>query len=367
MKRIKLAIVSPSFNAYSETFIQAHKKYISANIFYYFGGRIPISLENCDRIAPYWVKAKSKAIARLKNIPSLESELNFSYSLNKNKIQVVLAEYGPTGMAVLPICKKLNIPLIVHFHGHDASVYETIKANQNYLPVFEYANAIIAVSKSMKQKLILLGCPEKKVFLNTYGPNDSFLSIQPKFQKKLLIGVGRFVDKKAPYYTIMAFRKTIEKHPDAQLILAGDGPLWNTCKNLVKHWGLESNVHLPGVITPDQYREHLSNCRAFVQHSITAENGDMEGTPLAVLEASAACVPVISTYHAGIPDVIIHQQTGLLSVEHDVKTMAKLMDQLLSDLALAKRMGAKGKEHVANHFSMNRHIETINQLILQAR
>ena len=84
-----------------------------------------------------------------------------------------------------------------------------------------------------------------------------------------------------------------------------------------------------GVITPEEYRSELQNSLAFVQHSITAENGNMEGTPLAVLEASAAGIPVISTNHAGIPDVVLYEQNGLLCQEKDVQKMTDNIIKLL--------------------------------------
>ena len=105
---------------------------------------------------------------------------------------------------------------------------------------------------------------------------------------------------------------------------------------------------------------------AFVQHSITADNGDMEGTPVAVLEASAAGLPVISTFHAGIPDVIIHGETGLLVEEHDVEGMANYMIHLLENPDKAINMGAKGKTHIRDNFSLDRHLNTISELVKKA-
>ncbi|MCV9388811.1 glycosyltransferase [Reichenbachiella ulvae] len=366
MNKIKVALISPSQNAYSETFIQSHKRYLDGDIFYYYGGKLPLYLEGSQSIVPTAIRIINKLAGWIRKDTSFESAANLEYSLKKKNIQVVFAEYGPTGMAVLRICQKLKLPLIVHFHGHDASVLKTIENNKSYIPIFNYAQQIIAVSQAMKNKLIDLGCPKEKIIVTPCAPDDSFFEISSTLSEETFVGVGRFVDKKAPYYTILAFKKVLNKHPNAQLILAGDGPLRNVCKNLIQHWGIQQNVQLPGVIKPTDFKELLSNCRAFVQHSITAENGDMEGTPVAVLEASAAGVPVVSTFHAGIPDVIIHQQTGLLSDEHDVETMARHMDQLLSDSVFSKKMGTKGKEHVANHYSMDRHIGLLNKLIQQS-
>jgi len=121
-----------------------------------------------------------------------------------------------------------------------------------------------------------------------------------------------------------------------------------------------------GVITPEFYRELLSNSLAFVQHSITADNGDMEGTPVALSEASIAGLPVISTFHAGIPDVIVHGKTGLLSHEHDVEDMANNMLQVLNDKELAKKMGASGKQYMRENFSLDKHIKILQNLLEQA-
>lgn len=366
MKRINLAILSPSFNAYSETFIQAHKELIQANTHYYYGGDTPIFLDGKIRITNIFNRLKNKIRGKIKQDPLYEARQNLQDSFKENKIEVVLAEYGPTGMNVLPVCKALNLPLIVHFHGYDASREKVIKDYDNYLAIYDYASYIVAVSKVMQTKLQALGCPSEKLILNTYGPNDSFLQITPSSDQKQLVGIGRFVDKKAPYYTILAFKEVVKAHPNAQLILGGNGPLWNTCQNLIKYWELQDNIKLPGILKPVEYQKLLESSRAFVQHSITAEDGDMEGTPLAVLEAAAASVPVISTYHAGIPDVIIHQETGLLCQEHDVDMMAKHMKQLLSDKSYAMSLGKKSRQRVQENFSMDNHIHTLNQLIQQS-
>ncbi len=123
---------------------------------------------------------------------------------------------------------------------------------------------------------------------------------------------------------------------------------------------------MPGVLTPLEFQAHLKEACAFVQHSITAYDGDMEGTPVAVLEASAAGLPVISTFHAGIPDVIIDGETGLLCEEHDVDGMAKNMIKILDNFGLAKRMGAAGKKRIKENFSMEKHLGILSEVVQKA-
>ncbi len=366
-----IAIISPNKNAYSETFIQAHKNLLKGNIHYLHGGNIPTNSDKNGNLMKYYWKHHF-LLKLLKLLPAffyhkLKKQTNNDYLkfyLKNEKIEIVLAEYGVTGAVNLELLKELNIKLIVHFHGFDASVKQVItKYKTAYKEMFEYANSIIVVSNVMKQKIFELGCPEKKLVLNTYGPNQLFLDIEPIFSKKQFIAIGRFVDKKAPYYTIVAFQKVLQKHPDAKLIFGGDGFLINTSKNIAKMLNISKNVIFFGVIPPEDFKKYLKESLAFVQHSITAENGDMEGTPVAVLEASAAGLPVISTFHAGIPDVIINEETGLLVEEHDVDGMAKNMLRILDDIQLAGKLGEAGKKRVIENFTMEKHISTIQKLI----
>lgn len=232
--------------------------------------------------------------------------------------------------------------------------------------MFANAASIIAVSKVMQSKLVDMGCPADKITYNPCGPNDLYFDITPHYTGKKFVWMGRFVDKKAPYYTILAFHKLLQRHPGATLVLGGEGPLLNACQNIVKYLGIEKQVTLPGVLTPEQFRAHLKDAIAFVQHSITAANGDMEGTPVAVMEASAAGLPVISTRHAGIADVILHKETGLLVEEHDVDEMAEWMNWILENPVRAREMGLEGKRRIREKFSMEKHLSILSQVIIQS-
>lgn len=364
---MRLAIVSPSNNAYSETFIQAHKEFIKAEKFNYYGGRIPTHLEGKGLLLGSTLLKRvfniaSNRIFNKGNITLVEEA--FYTSLKKNKIDVVLAEYGLTGAAITPICKKLKIPLLVFFHGYDAYSKPILEQySEKYNRMFNYARTIFVVSKDMYRRLREFGCPEDKLVLNVYGPNEIFFKVHSEQTKKNIVAVGRFVDKKAPYFTILAFRRVLEQHPDAHLFLAGEGALLNTCQNIVKYFNLSHNIHFIGIISPDQFRNYLSNSSVFVQHSITAANGDSEGTPVAILEAQAAGIPVVSTKHAGISDVVLEGKTGYLVEEGDADGMAEMISRLLSDLPRAKEMGDEAKSHIQKNFTLKAHISTIEKYL----
>ncbi len=366
---MNLAIISPSYDTSSETFIQAHKRIPGVKVFFYYGGVVPKFLEGQGPVdfKTIWAIMNRTGQQRDKRTNLSLPEEALVKSFKQHQIDCVLAEYGTTAVGVLNVCRNLNLPLIAHFHGFDASVHLVIEKNlKAYQQLFDYASSIIVVSRSMEKKLLGLGCPTSKLVYTVCAPDDAFFDVKPNYSKQQFVGIGRFVDKKAPYYTLLAFQKTLLNHPDAQMIIGGDGPLLNTCNNLVKYLKIKKNVLLPGHITPGQYREYLKESIGYVQHSITAENGDMEGTPVGILEAGAAGLPVISTIHAGIPDVIIHGRTGLLCKEHDVEQMAAHMEQLLNDKQLAIKLGTAGKENIRNNFSMEQHLEVLTAAVQKA-
>jgi colanic acid/amylovoran biosynthesis glycosyltransferase len=355
-----LAILSPIQNAYSETFIRAHKQ-LPFNIRYYYGNYLPFALENTGNIVDYSRISKLKA----KLFPKLSyPEYSFYSSLKKEKVDCVLAEYGPTAAKCLKAIEVLKVPLIVHYHGFDASAHPIIAEYKNlYIAVFQYATKIIVVSKKMYFDLIQLGCPTDKLIINTYGPDPYFFEIAPHFSKPCFVSIGRFVDKKAPYLTIAAFKKVVETHPEAQLFMAGDGPLLNSCKNLVKVWNLSNNVVFKGAITSDEVQGLFKNALAFVQHSIVSDEGDSEGAPVAILEASAAGLPVIATRHGGIPDIILENETGFLVDELDISLMSNYMIRFLDNPDQAKKMGIRGKNYIKKNFQLESHLKIITGLV----
>ncbi len=360
---MNIAILSPANKAYSETFIQAHKKYLKGNIFYFFSGELPTEIEggvlfNSRRKRMLYILKGSFQLNRF----SLK-ELALLASFKRNKIDLVFAEYGGTGEAVVAICKKLKLPLIVHFHGFDASHKNQLAVHNQYKRIFNYARFIIAVSRKMERDLIELGCPREKLVYTVCGPEKEFFNIQPAFTKQQFIAACRFVNKKAPYYLILSFLEVIKEFPSAKLLIAGKGELHDTCQNLIRFYNLDKNVKLTGVLTPEKFRDYLKESQALVQHSIITDDGDSEGTPVVILEAGAAGLPVIATNHAGIPDVIINGETGFLTEEHDVQGMADNMIKILKDVELAREIGKRAKKHIHENYTMESHIKILNGLI----
>jgi glycosyltransferase involved in cell wall biosynthesis len=285
----------------------------------------------------------------------------------QHKVDVMLAEFGPAGADIAPHAKALGIPLLVHFHGHDAHRKSVVDPyRERYRQMFASAEAILSVSRFMTRTLIDLGADPSRVIYNPYGPRDRFFEVTPTYERTVL-ALGRFTDIKANYLTLAAFAKALLSVPDARMVMAGEGELLETCKTLASTWGISDRVSFPGAIPHADAVKLFVNACCFAQHSVTPSYGDAEGTPVAILEAGAAGLPVIATKHAGIPDVVIDNESGFLVDERDVRAQAEHMVRLLRDPELCRAMGARARKHIRTHFSMKHHIGRLQQAVDVAR
>jgi glycosyltransferase involved in cell wall biosynthesis len=361
-KNKRIAVVTHKLDAYSETFIHAQIKLLPADMVLH-GGLLPSKTGEKSIISNF--KKNLNRITQLlfkREIFTLENAI--IHLLQQEKIDVVLAQYGPVGVAILPICRKAKVPLVVHFHGFDASHFKTLeKYAAGYRDMFDYAKAIIVVSGKMAEQLKRKDCPPQKIIVNHYGVNEIFYSAKPLYESDIFFALGRFVEKKGPQFTIRAFAKVAGQFPAARLYMAGDGPLLESCRNLVKELSLTNSVFFPGIIKHDMVPAFMQKSIAFVQHSIVAESGDSEGTPVAIMEASAAALPVIATIHAGIPDVVLDGITGILVPEKDIDKMADAMRLILSNKTLARSMGEAGRERIQSNFTMERYITVLREAL----
>ena len=364
---MKRCIAYPNKKSYSETFIHNHIEYLKPALTL-SGGWRPYRTSTGDTIIKMPL-AEPVRVGVKRTLPILYPAF-YTYFLTRylkeNRPDVLLAEYGPTACAVMAACRRANVPLVVHFHGFDAVEKETLKKFQSqYRQLFAQAKAIVAVSNDMVEQLVRLGADPEKVIRNPYGVETKLFSgAEPEKAEKLIVTVGRFTAKKAPQLTIRAFDKVLDRHPDARLVMIGNGELFESCKKLVDELQLKYAVQLVGVKSAAEIAEWHKKARMFAQHSmVNPVNGDSEGTPNTVLEASAAGLPIVSTRHAGIKEAVEHGMTGFLVEEGDYQGMAKYMVQLLDEPKLAGEMGRNARQKMINEYEMSARIQELNRIL----
>ena len=360
---MRVAMISPAKDSYSETFIQAQKLALD-NVLFYYGGALPVYAEGKAKLLskPESYLYKLKRYIKLTTFSDAEQALKKSFL--KNEIKVVFAHYGTTAIRILNVCQFLNLPLVVHFHGYDISKKEILnKFHSEYIEIFKYAFKIIAVSNEMINDLMKLGCPKEKIVYSPCTPEDDYYKIEPNYNSLNVLAIGRFTEKKAPDITIKAFAKVCKELPEAKLYMAGEGKEKEKCVKLVNELGLEDRVYFLGAINKSEIIQRMEDSRVFIQHSVTAKSGDKEGTPVALLEASLAGLPIIATRHAGINDIVTHEETGLLCDEYDIDAYSLNLCRVLQSSELASVMGRAGRIRVKKKFNRSKQMEKLQKLI----
>lgn len=377
---MRICVVTPSEIEATETFIRAHIKRLAGDIKHLSGYWLDYTWQNRKLMELYqeshhesgqWLNLLPRFIEfrlRRKFFPRVTDFDVACDFLKSQKVDVVLAEYGTAAAFITPVCKAIDIPLVAHFHGADASRYKTLRDfKDRYQEMFNYASSVISVSHAMSRKLMDLGCSNEKICYNPYGPDQQFFEVTPDYKSDTLLAVGRQTGKKGPYLTLDAFRRALKANPELKLCMIGQGDLLEVSMNLAKAWGIEDSVEFVGSASPDEIRARMHAACAFVQHSLVALDGDSEGTPVAIIEAAAAGLPVISTRHAGIPDVVIDGITGFIVEPCDSRAMADRIVRLSCDQTLAEQLGQEARHRISTHFSMDKHISNLDQLLQKAK
>lgn len=352
--RLRVAVFSPNQRTSTETFIRAHIERLPMDTIQIYGPHWHMA----DPRGYCWPLLRYAGEALRRVAPRTDRSvysLALARKLKRLKVDVVLAEYGTTGATVLGACRMAKIPLVVYFYGFDASYKPVIDEYlADYRKMFEFAFAIVAVSSSIKTRLIEWGALARKTHHLICGVDPGlFHGASPAEAAAHFVAVGRFVEKKAPHLTVLAFREVVNVDPSAKLSMVGDGPLLGPSRRLAEALGLRSNVDFLGVQPPEVVSALLRTARAFVQHSLVAEDGDSEGTPVGMTEAQMAGLPVVSTRHAGIPDVVQDQATGFLVDEGDAVSMGRRMAQLALDPTLAGQLGQRARERALALFTLD--------------
>jgi glycosyltransferase involved in cell wall biosynthesis len=282
----------------------------------------------------------------------------------KNSYSAIHAHFGYNGLNILKHAKKCRLPLVVTFHGYDASRMLSDETYKNRLPeLFEYASAIILVSRHMIDNLNLERWLDKVKIIPCTVDTDVFEIRRENSTNGIkILHSGRLVDKKGVPDLIKVFRNLRRRYDNIELHIVGDGKKLERCKELVQKFKLDKNVTFYGAVSHDDVKNILSKADIFVLNSRVGDDGDMEGTPVTLLEAMCSKVPVISTSHAGIPDVIEDGVNGLLVDERDNEGLEDALSTFIENPELRQNCAENARNTVLKEYTVDRMKEKLIQV-----
>jgi glycosyltransferase involved in cell wall biosynthesis len=278
--------------------------------------------------------------------------------LEEERARLVHAHFGHFGLDVLPAARSLGIPLLVTFHGFDASsLLRDRRYTRQLRDLFAYAHSV-TVSKNMAERLSAFGLREGRFTVHYIGvPVGEFEFVErasaaekiARGEPLTFLQVSNFVEKKGHRYTVEAFARYLRERPNDRLVLAGEGPLRARVEELCVSNGIAGRVRFAGRVVRGEVGELMRGADVFVHHSVTGSDGDMEGIPTVIMEAMSTGLPVVTTKHSGIPELVEHGREGFLVDERDVDGYERA---LLSLRGADPAMGRRARKKIEERFNM---------------
>lgn len=278
--------------------------------------------------------------------------------LRQRQARLIHAHFGFGGLDMLPLARSLKLPLLVTFHGMDASsVLRDPRYRANLNDLFAYAE-VITVSRVMAERLIGLGANPARIRTHYIGvPLDDFQYIERRPPRDKVaqgetvrfLQVSRLTEKKGIAYSLRAFGSFLAHYPNSELVIAGDGPLRTELEALSRALGIASRVQFRGAVPRHQVIDLMISADILLHHSVTAQDGDQEGIPITLMEGMSTGLICLSTYHAGIPELIAHDQSGFLVEERDVEGYVA---QMITAVACDDHIGRQAAEKIRQDFDL---------------
>jgi colanic acid/amylovoran biosynthesis glycosyltransferase len=356
---------SPLFNP-SETFVRAHAESLARYRPLLAGiedkGNVPPEL----RAAVFVPGSRARQFAaRLGYVSALADRLR------PHRPRLVHAHFGPDGLIALPLARALDVPLVTTLHGYDVARSRAHMLVSGRLSWVQYAlrrnrlaregTLFLAVSDALRREAETQGFAADCLRTHYLGVDLGRFRPGGEREAGLILHVGRLVEKKGTSVLLDA----VTRLSGARLVIVGDGPERGRLERQAA--GLGERVRFLGALDPPAVARWMQRASLLAAPSLTARDGDAEGLPTVILEASACGLPVVATRHSGIPEAVVDSETGFLVAEHDPAALAERIGLLLGSPELRERMGAAARRLAKEKFDLRRQtyrLETIYDEVL---
>lgn len=327
--------------------------------------------------APKWRYFWDKGLRKLR----LRRHLGWLVEIAQQKGATILhSHFGMTGWANIEAANQARLKHAVTFYGLDVNYLpnQDPRWRTRYQKLFAHADLILCEGSHMAQCIVKLGCPAHKVKVHHLGVSVKAIAFQPRVWNppeplRILIS-ATFTEKKGIPYALEALGQLQYQVP-LQITIIGDArnvPSSQAEKQAIlatiEKYNLQSKVRLLGyqphkVLFEEAYQHHI-----FLSPSITASHGDTEGgAPVSLIEMAATGMPLISTTHCDIPEVILNGITGLLAEERDVAGLVAHLQQLVNYPEQWYAMLQAGRKHIEAEYDAEKQGVRLAELYLNIK
>lgn len=310
-----------------------------------------------------------------KQVGSLSLLLMSVQFFESGPFDIIHSQFGTHGLVAVSLNKILpsKCKLVTSIRGYDVTVF--LKKHPGiYRTLFREGDLFLPVCEFLKERLIQEGCEERKIVVHYSGIDCSKFNY---VQRQRVLGepikvltIARLKEKKGVVFAIEAVSCLLSRGEKIEYRVVGDGPLRGDLEQLIECRGIENQVKLLGWKTHEEVKRLLEEAQVLVAPSLTADSGDQEGIPNVIKEAMASGLPVISTYHGGIPELVTDGVSGLLVPESDAAAIADALAYLIGHPEVCAEIGRAGRRQVERKFdtnSLNKELEELYLRVMQVQ
>ncbi len=316
------------------------------------------SLKQASRWRYYWDKGLRKL--------QLRHHLEFlTNQLQKNKIQILHSHFGTVAWGDIKAAQKAKVKHIVTYYGQDVNYFPQQDARwyQRYRQLFAHIDHVLCEGPFMAKTIINMGCPAEKVSVHHLGIAIDKIPFKPRqWQRAIplrILMAASFQEKKGFPYALEALGILQHELP-IEITIIGDAK--NESRSLIekdmilakiKKHKLDTKIRMLGfqphqTLFEEAYKHHL-----FLSPSVTSSDGDTEGgAPVSLIEMAATGMPIVSTTHCDIPNVIQHQKSGLLATERDVDGLVEHLNYFIAHPEKWNEFAKAGRKRVEQEFQV---------------
>lgn len=247
--------------------------------------------------------------------------------------------------------------LVVTFHGVDVSAVLD-REPQLYRHLFRHGDLFLPISERWRQRLIEHGADPSRTVVHRMGIDPRrFTPVERKPAPDRLpriLTIGRMVEKKGIEFGLRAVAVLAARGIPVRYDIVGSGPLRRRLEALARDLCISEQVVFHGWRVQDEVAALLAESDVLLAPSVTDAAGDQEGIPVTLMEAMATAMPVVSTRHSGIPELVEHGRTGYLAGERDAIGLADALQDLLRSPSLAREIGAAARAKIVSDYNIER-------------
>lgn len=248
--------------------------------------------------------------------------------------------------------------LITCFRGYDISWYIQHYGEDVYNELFLKGDFFLTNCEFFRKRAIQLGCAQNKIIVHGSGIDCSRFKfkvrkVEPD-SKIRVATTGRLVEKKGIEYAIRAVAQVLKNHANLEYNIIGDGELKAHFQQLIEELDVADKITLVGWKNQQEIIEILDRTHIFIAPSITAKNGNQDAPVNTLKEAMAMGLPVIGTFHGGIPELVKDGISGFLVPERDADAIAEKLNYFIEHPEIWERMGKAGRAYVEANYDTNK-------------